>query len=283
MTLKLNYHVLARSLVVNYDGKTTSLPQTDERYALVLDAIKNGNTELIPSLLAVTKLANVKGVSVVDGVVSIDGAAVPLALANKIKAFHDAGLPLKPIVAFWERLSKNPSYNSRQALYSFIEHNGHPVTEDGKFIAYRSVTPDFKDFHTRKFNNAPGMVCEIPRNLVDDNPAHTCSNGLHVACFSYAVEFGGRDRRLVEVEVDPEDVVCVPEDYNGTKMRVCKFKVLGEVAEESVELYRADHPEKFDALDEDDDAEDYAFDEDDDEDMDDDDEERPSSPPLRAP
>jgi methionyl-tRNA synthetase len=34
--------------------------------------------------------------------------------------------------------------------------------------------------------------------------------------------------KLLDVEVDPQDVVAVPTDYNGTKMRVSKFKVVSE-------------------------------------------------------
>ena len=78
---------------------------------------------------------------------------------------------------------------------------------------------------TGKWDNSPGAVCEINRELVDDNPTNTCSTGLHVACFGYAKDFG---EKLVEVKVNPADVVCVPIDYNNTKMRVCRFEVLAE-------------------------------------------------------
>jgi len=101
-------------------------------------------------------------------------------------------------------------------LYSFLEHNGHPLTEGGHFIAYRGVTEDFKDMHTRTFNNSPGSVCEMPREEVDDNPNNTCSTGLHVASFKYASDFGPK---VVEVKINPKDVVAVPVDYNGIKMR----------------------------------------------------------------
>jgi hypothetical protein len=117
-------------------------------------------------------------------------------------------------------------------LYKFLEHNGHPITQDGCFIAYRGVTKDFKDPHTRTFDNSVGSICEMPRDQVDDNPDNTCSSGLHVACYSYANGFG---KVTVEVKVDPVDVVCVPRDYNGTKMRVCKFEVLNVVQNENTQ------------------------------------------------
>ena len=37
---------------------------------------------------------------------------------------------------------------------------------------------------------------------------------------------------MLEVEVNPSDVVSIPVDYNNSKMRVCKYKVLGVVDKE---------------------------------------------------
>jgi ribosomal protein S27AE len=113
-------------------------------------------------------------------------------------------------------------------LFKFLEHNGHPITTEGNFIAYRAVRGDFLDKHTGTMNNAVGNVVEVPRSQVDDNPNNVCSHGLHVATLEYAKGFGTSGDRLLDVEVDPSDVVAVPTDYNGTKMRVCKFKVVAE-------------------------------------------------------
>jgi hypothetical protein len=171
----------------------------------------------------------------IDGLVHISGVALPNELSKKIVAFRDLELPTKPLLNFWNNLKTNSSYNSRKMLYAFLEHNGHPLTDDGCFIAYRGVTSDFKDCHTRSFDNSIGAICEVPRDSVDDNPNNTCSSGLHVACHSYAHGFGAK---LIKVKVNPVDVVCVPVDYNGTKMRVSKFEVLSECENiDTSELY----------------------------------------------
>jgi hypothetical protein len=44
----------------------------------------------------------------------------------------------------------------------------------------------------------------------------------------YAQSFASGDDKILDVEVSPADVVAVPTDYNGTKMRVCRFKVVAE-------------------------------------------------------
>lgn len=221
----VNYMILKQSIVVNYDSKTTTINKSDTRYNLILSAIKEGRLEDIPKLLSVKDIIENNGMQVINGQVTLDGKPLPNSLNQRILEFMEQGLPFEPLIKFWENLRLNPSFNSKQMLYSFLEHNGHPLTEDGHFIAYRGVTENFKDMHTRTFDNSPGSVCEMPREDVDDNPNNTCSTGLHVASFKYASDFGPK---VVEVKINPKDVVAVPVDYNGTKMRVCKFEVLAE-------------------------------------------------------
>lgn len=220
---KINYHVLMNSIVVNYEGKTISINKGDRRYLPIIEAIKDDKLGDIPEIVDNKLKFSKHGFEVVDGNIVIDGQTLPKALSDRVLAFMEDGLLFQPILNLWDRLKKNPSFNSRKMLYDFLEHNGHPITEDGCFIAYRGVTDDFKDPHTRTFDNSVGSVCEMPREEVDDNPDNTCSAGLHVACYDYANGFG---HRTIEVKVDPVDVVCVPRDYNGTKMRTCKFEVV---------------------------------------------------------
>ena len=67
----------------------------------------------------------------------------------------------------------------------------------------------------------------MPRPSVDDDPAKTCSAGLHVCSLSYLSTFGG-DRTIL-VEVCPADVVAVPIDYQNSKVRVSRLRVVREV------------------------------------------------------
>lgn len=222
---KVNYVILSNSLVVNFEGKTFNIASSDGRYHKILEAIKAGKLDLIPDLTDTTIALKQAGVDIRSGVVYMDDKPLPDTLSDRVLQFFNEGLPFEPLLKFWVKLQKNPSFNSRQQLFKFLEHNGHPITTEGNFIAYRSVTSDFKDHHTRKMDNSVGQIVKVDRSEVDDNPNNTCSNGLHVACLSYADTFGS-NRVIVDVEVNPENVVAVPTDYNGTKMRVCEFKVL---------------------------------------------------------
>lgn len=224
----MNYIILPQSLILNHAGKTTTINRADGRYDKVIEKIREGKLDEIIPLLSIADSLSERGFQVVDGIVHVDGDALPESLSARVLDFFNNNLPFEPLLKFWAKLKTNPSFNSRQMLFKFLEHNGHPITTEGNFIAYRAVRNDFLDKHTGKMDNSVGNIVEIDRSKVDDNPNNVCSHGLHVATMCYASTFGSGDDRLLDVEVSPADVVAVPTDYNGTKMRVCRFKVVAE-------------------------------------------------------
>jgi hypothetical protein len=224
----MNYIILPNSLVLNHNGNTTTIIKEDGRYAKVIEKIKEGKLDEIVALLSITNSLTDKGFDVIHGLVHINGEALPDVLSQRVLDFYNNNLPFQPLLKFWEKLKKNPSFNSRQMLYKFLEHNGHPITTEGNFIAYRAVRSNFLDKHTGTMDNSVGNIVEVSRSQVDDNPNNVCSHGLHVATMSYASTFGSGDDKILDVEVSPADVVAVPTDYNGTKMRVCRFRVVAE-------------------------------------------------------
>lgn len=201
----------------------------DKHYGEVRQLVKEGREDEIPDIfnraeVKIEEYIEGSGLTMVNGTLQdAQGNKLPQVLSERLVDLKEDGMPVTALVNFWENLKQNPSMNSREQLYKFLEQNGHPLTEDGHFIAYRGVRTDFKDRHSGTFDNSPGSVCEVPRENVDDNPNRTCSAGLHVAAFEYANGFAPI---TVEVKVNPRDVVAVPTDYNGQKMRVCRFEVI---------------------------------------------------------
>lgn len=140
---------------------------------------------------------------------------------------------------FLSRLYKNPSYKVVTQLYNFLAKNDLPLTNDGTFYAYKKVDYDYYDLYSHTIKNEIGTTIEVDRNDVEDDPVKTCSKGLHVCSKSYLKSFGAREttvNRILIVEVDPENVVSVPYDYNNAKMRVCKYKVIDEITDFSQSL-----------------------------------------------
>ena len=65
----------------------------------------------------------------------------------------------------------------------------------------------------------------MPRNRVCDNASIGCSDGFHAGSLDYARQYGNGGHLMV-VEIDPSDVVSVPNDCDCQKLRTCKYKVV---------------------------------------------------------
>jgi hypothetical protein len=232
---EVKYLITKDSVHLSFEGQYHSVTVHDGNYGEVRTLIKEGRQDEIADILRrkalpVAEYIEGSGLSMVNGRLQDSaGNVLPQVLNDRLKALKEDGFPVDSLVNFWRNLNTNPSEASRNQLFAFLEQNGHPLTEDGHFVAYRGVRADFKDKHTGTFDNSVGAVCEMPREDVDDNPNQTCSRGLHVAAYGYASGFSST---LVEVKVNPRDVVAVPNDYNGQKMRVCRFEVMALCAGE---------------------------------------------------
>lgn len=228
---RVSWLITDQNVTVNYEGETHIVKRSDALADRLIKAVKENRLNEIPSLVSAAKRIETfsKGAFVVqDGRVMVNGVAASEVLSNKIVRFSSEGLPFQPLLKFAENLAANPSFRAVNELYQFLEKNDHPITENGNFIAYKKVRDDFKDVHSGTFDNSVGRVVEIARNQVDEDATRTCSHGLHVANWDYAHQFYGGGVML-EVEVNPADVVAIPVDYNQSKMRVCRYKVLGVV------------------------------------------------------
>lgn len=236
--------------MVTNDG-TVSFTHTDGRIYTILrshlgyaDAIKllnelgndPDNAELRRQLFEMTQPKRIiakssNGRIEVDGSeVLFDGKPVENVIATRLVWMIEQGFNAEPLFKFLTNLSENPSYRAVQSLYAFMEAAKMAITNDGMILAYKTIRPDYTDVYTGTFDNSVGQQPTMPRNEVNDNPNETCSAGLHVCSISYLPQYGVRKgARVVICEIHPRDVVSVPVDYNHAKMRVCTYRVIGEV------------------------------------------------------
>ena len=124
-------------------------------------------------------------------------------------------------------VENNMDETSIDGLFKFLKGARIPINTDGNIFAYKLITHDFKDVYTKKIDNSIGTTVSMDRKLVNANPKVTCSTGLHVCAHSYISSYSGEV--LVICEIEPQDVVSVPVDYNFAKMRCCKYKVIEQV------------------------------------------------------
>lgn len=253
--------IMEDQIIASRDGKITQIPSSHESYEEAEDAYRRQDADAFQAAIDTFTTINTMG----DGRFTIGEhdtvtfthvlghqVAVPDSIAERVIHFAKRKLPATALEAFCDRLFENPSAGVVSRLFAFLEANRITLLPDGKFLGYKKVGPNYESLYSgkgaEKFDNSPGLVVEVPRNKVDDNHEKTCSYGLHVSAFDYASRFASRsDNKLVEVAVDPRDVVSVPPDYNNQKIRCCRYNVIRDCSDRIQEVEDAYYePDDYD-------------------------------------
>lgn len=231
--------------IIDLLKRKVSTPQAEDIKAKqLLAALKADSLDL----RAIAETIGWEDVKVDHGVVTVKGQPMRNSLTQRILDLQAAGLPYDSFVRFLVNLQANPSEESREALYDFLEQGRFPLTDDGCFLGYKGVhkgrltRPDgteyktLVDCHSGKFDMAPGNRHSMPRDKVDDNRNSACGAGFHVGTIGHAKGFGGV---MIVVKVNPRDVVSVPR-HDRTKLRCCEYESVNIFTEkEKAEEFQA--------------------------------------------
>lgn len=133
---------------------------------------------------------------------------------------------------FVKKLSENPDPNVRNRIVEFMKFADVELNHDGDIIAYKVVRGNYYDKHSGKILNRPGSIPMMKRSDVDSDERRQCSSGLHVCSLSYSFSFWGDGDRLMKVRLSPTDIVSIPRDYSGAKIRCAKYVVLEDVTDQ---------------------------------------------------
>jgi len=228
------------SITFYFNGKMNHVVSSNINFGSIKKAILENRFEDIETLLNPYAVVEQK----TNGVLKVDGNDIfykedklPATLANRLVDIIQSGISnLDSYLKFLENTYNNPSSNSREQLYQFIEHKEMPITDDGCILAWKGVSADYLDKHSGKFSNKVGTVNQMPRRDVDDNPGNHCSKGFHVGSKAYADSWAGSDGKLMIVKYDPADAVSVPSDHNFEKLRVSKYTVIAEAERDVTDL-----------------------------------------------
>jgi len=224
-----NYTVTTDSISVVWNGETHVVRKGTANFAKLREALMAEDWDKVPGYLTIKKSISTWS----SGLFKMDGEQIkykkdkvlPDDLSNRIIEMVTEGADPSHLLKFWEKLSLNPSFRSVNQLFGFLQHSNIPIDKDGCLLCYKSVKGDYKDVHSGRFDNRPGVTNSMPRNEISDDPHVACHEGFHVGALAYAERFGGS--RIVVCKVDPQDVVCVPFDSSQQKVRVCKYSVIG--------------------------------------------------------
>lgn len=228
-------------------------PNWDE----ILDGLEDGDDN-VWGLFDVATGLNRKFQSVTDRVtfdgdnIYWDGDPVHTVLADQlIRSLENGtiGADAVALARFWEKLEANPNEHSRTQAYDWLAAHKFQITPDGDVVGFKGVHAvgdenggtTYHSWHSSTVSGKPsafvndepqpersvvyqnvGDVVTMPRSEVSHNPGEACMRGLHVATRSYGSGYGNS---LLEVHVNPRDIVSVPTDAHGDKVRVCRYTV----------------------------------------------------------
>ncbi len=246
----IQYH-----LIRNEDGESNIVvfisgeaPQVAHESHPNFEAILLGATQGDESILSLFDVAKTVGekfqrlserVTTQHGKLFLDGVEVNNTLTEQVLRFLDEGVEdWQPLVNFFENVQANPNEHSREQLFNWLSQRDFTITRDGLIVGYKGVTSDLKSIHsgraivdgvevTGQIPNAIGSIIEMPRDQVQWDPSIGCHTGLHVGTYDYASNFGRG--ALLEVHVNPRDVVSVPTDCDWAKVRCCRYTVVDTI------------------------------------------------------
>lgn len=195
-------------------------------------------------------------IEVRHGQILWDDQPVHGALADTILAYYRTeSEDFLPLVRFMSNIMDNPNAHSRSALYDWMKHLNFNIDDEGYLLAYKGVRDEGNGVllsinqgsgivngepANGCLRNDVGNVVTMPRESVEHNPAAACSTGLHVGTWDYAFSYGNPEcgGSMIEVRIHPRDIVSVPTDSDGQKMRCCGYTVVRVLPLEELEKKR---------------------------------------------
>ena len=231
----LDYTVTSKSITLIYRDNTRKYDQTEELYTVVKNACLHGDYAFLLRLIKPIDYINKNipefTVDVTKLVVTVNGIEFPYQYSNLIisemnKDIHNKQNPdLQNLVNFFARcVQHNISTDIVIQMYEFLKHNDIVILPDGSIQGWKYLykyDDIYLDEYSKTIVNAEGSYVSMPREEVDSDPNKTCSKGLHVGAWDYVKERSN----IAKVIVNPEDVVSVPVDYEGMKLRCCKYYI----------------------------------------------------------
>ena len=230
-------------LTIVLDGELYSISSDEPNFNRVYKAAVNDDEAFIRNYFESTKLIILGTIKVKNGVpVTEDGTEIVSRneLSNFIKLLVKRGMisedaDIEPVKPFLMKILQNKFINCLTELYEFCEAGDFEITKEGNLIAYKRVNSDLTSCHDGTTQHVVGQYTE--EKEFDTDRTRTCSNGLHFCSYSYLNCFSGDT--VIAVEVDPRDIVAIPDDYNFSKGRCRKYKtvaILEEKADEAIRL-----------------------------------------------
>jgi hypothetical protein len=251
----ISYHLIRGQHATGVDNVVALFPDRDKpiqqadsrhpHWQAIVEGLQN-NDDSVYELFdvqggLVTRLTKLSDRISFDGEnILFDGDVQSGPLADHLLRCLESGVSnYAPVVKFWEKVAQNPDQRSREQLFTWLQSHEFTITEEGDILGYKGVNVNSRGEYTSVntsgaayvdgvlktggIPNVLGATITMPRSEVKNDPNAPCHKGLHVGDWSYANGFGPV---VLEVHVNPRDVVSIPRDASYRKMRCCRYVVV---------------------------------------------------------
>jgi len=235
------------SVVSSRDFKRHTASADNPNWAKITEAYKANDEDAVIKAIsfkeAVTGFGNgIVGsgdISIVSTKVYYRGQELHGLDIDRMVAYLTGGFPKESLILFLESKFRNTFPESVQSLYGFLNNKQMPLTDNGTVLGWKGVDANYNSIMTGaeplisgvrnpngSISNRVGELVWMERKYVNADANNTCAAGLHIGSESYAKGWGAK---TMIVEFSPEHVVMVPHAEASDKLRVYKYRVVGEV------------------------------------------------------
>lgn len=245
VTKAIPYVIKKDYIQVTLPGKGPfSLDSSHPTFNKMRNALKTKRWRSVPKLVSLAASLHdctVGDVQFKGGAFSYKGKTVDSSLTNRIVEMIQEKKEVKHMMLFMNNLYKNPSQTAINSFFDWLKDNQLPITDDGCFLAYKSVNDDYLDTYSRTVSNKPGQVIMMSRKVANTDYHDQCSTGFHICSRRYGI-YGSK---VMAVKVNP---IYVLSAIDG-KMRVTQYEVLMELGTKRIDIDEGTFREKgFDQL-----------------------------------
>lgn len=246
------YTITPTTLSVLVNFRSIAIPSSHPNFKQLCELVKlPGTTEhdVVPLIDIPAAITSYTGGDVVvqGGKLFYRGVEVNDNLSKLILGFVKSGQPeaADPFKKFLANCRQNPDIRLVDTIFDWCVAGNMPITPEGELIAWKIVSKDWMSLRAGKrghLRHQIGDVVSEPREECDPNRNQTCSSGIHFCSLEY-LEKGGYGgglsggNRIIAVVINPADITAIPTDYNLSKGRCCKLRVVGEVEPSKVPGY----------------------------------------------
>ena len=193
--------------LVTSDFKVLTATKDCPNWKAIEAAVKANDEETLIELISMKKTVENFGktgkIQIRDGNVFYRGEKLFGEDVSRIFSYLSHGYPHQSMVKFLEAKLRNAYPSSVEALYSFLENRGMPITDRGTILGYKGVESDFysknsgneplisgKRDERGKILNSIGETIWMDRRYVCDDNSQGCTGGLHIGSKNYPYQLG---------------------------------------------------------------------------------------------